>query len=432
MPKNILQDIKPLTRTNNRIPKQESTLDSYPTEPQERNDDHDTSTGYEYKEPHSNHTIWLLAVVSILVLLFALSFLFVRATVTIVPKNEKGTIDDTLLASKDGKTGDILFDTMSVDGQESITVEGVMSKNVMTKASGQVIIYNAYSSSSQKLVVNTRLEAPNGHIYRIVTGVTIPGQRTVSGKVVPGSVEVTAVAAEAGDTYNSGPVDFTIPGFKGSPQYSKIYARSKGSMSGGAQGTVYVVAPDDVKKAQNDLLKVLVDKLLKQVQAQVPKGYILYPDDTIFIQDPNLSSAGQAQTAQVPIEMKGTLYAFLFPEIGLSDAIVKKVISQRDPTETIEVKNLHDLKISIKDIETIDPRDINQITLKLSGSPFVVWGIDQQPIKEALLNKKKSEFNQILSAFPTVDSASLTIRPFWVRTVPKNAKDVKIVVEDPQ
>ena len=43
----------------------------------------------------------------------------------------------------------------------------------------------------------------------------------------PGSVEVGIYGSSAGPEYNSIPIDFKIFGFKNTPKYAKIYARSK-------------------------------------------------------------------------------------------------------------------------------------------------------------------------------------------------------------
>ena len=49
-------------------------------------------------------------------------------------------------------------------------------------------------------------------------------------------------AAGAGEEYNSTPLDFEILVFKGTPKYSKFYARSKGDITGGFKGKSPVVS----------------------------------------------------------------------------------------------------------------------------------------------------------------------------------------------
>jgi len=62
-----------------------------------------------------------------------------------------------------------------------------------------------------------------------------------NGKTVPGSIEVTVYADEPLSKYNIGLTDFTVPGFKGAPQFETFYARSKTPMTGGFTGMEPVV-----------------------------------------------------------------------------------------------------------------------------------------------------------------------------------------------
>src|SRR6185436_19331087 len=104
--------------------------------------------------------------------------------------------------------------------------------------------YNNYSTASQNLDIDTRLEGSNGKIYKTKTKIVIPGMK--DGKT--GSVEVKVYASVAGPEYNSAPLDFKIFGFKGTPKYSKFYGRSKGALSGGAKGKAPALSAEEEDK----------------------------------------------------------------------------------------------------------------------------------------------------------------------------------------
>jgi len=63
-------------------------------------------------------------------------------------------------------------------------------------------------------------------MYRIDSSVIIPGYQKVNGKIIPGSIEATVYADQAGDGYNLKLADltgdFSIPGFKGDPRIAVL------------------------------------------------------------------------------------------------------------------------------------------------------------------------------------------------------------------
>src|SRR5262249_20984903 len=134
--------------------------------------------------------------------------------------------------------GTLSYQMLTVSQSATTTASATGSQQVQKQASGVITISNAYSSAPQTLVATTRFEAPDGKIYRIHTGVTVPGM--TAGK--PGTVSEPAYADVAGVEYNrSGTTTYTIPGFKSDPRFTKITA-SSGSMTGGFTGTQPTVA----------------------------------------------------------------------------------------------------------------------------------------------------------------------------------------------
>ena len=110
------------------------------------------------------YALWLVASVSILFLLFAISYFFLKVTIKINPKIQDIVLNKNLSAIKNGSGDILLFDLMSVSGEEQKTIESTGTKDVSEKAQGTVIIYNAFGPASQLLSIDTRLEGSNGKI----------------------------------------------------------------------------------------------------------------------------------------------------------------------------------------------------------------------------------------------------------------------------
>src|SRR3989344_1617125 len=231
MSRNLLQD---MVRVKNSVsPRERSVRDVSPNEDREKEKEKIPSQTKENNKK-SKFRIYFVALFSVVFLLFALSFLFSKAKITIVPKTEEMSLNENLSAVKGGNAAlGLSFDLVVISGEESKTVPGGEEKDVAIPAQGTVLIYNSYSASVQNLDIDTRLEGSNGKIYKTVKKITVPGRISEN---KPGSVEVGIYGAETGEGYNSAPLDFKIFGFKGTPKYDKFYARSKGEITGGFKG----------------------------------------------------------------------------------------------------------------------------------------------------------------------------------------------------
>ena len=175
-----------------------------------------------------NWFFWILVGVLVLAAFagILLSTLFAGVTVSVTPKSAVVTPPATMVAQVNAPVGVLPYQVVSASRTASTTVKASGSTQVSKSASGVITIYNNYSTSPQALVATTRFAAPNGNIYRIKKDVTVPGAtKAADGTLTPGTVTATVYADAPGATYNLGQTQFTIPGFKGSPQYTKFYAK---------------------------------------------------------------------------------------------------------------------------------------------------------------------------------------------------------------
>lgn len=375
----------------------------------------------------SKYRIFFIAFIAVLFLLFALSFLFSGAKVTIVPKVKDIQLNDNITANKDFNASGLSFDLVVISGEEGKSIQGGEVKDTSIKATGIVLVYNS-SSASQNLDIDTRLEASNGKIYKTNKKITVPGM-TKDGKI--GSVEVGIYASEGGEAYNSGPLDFKILGFKGTAKYTKFYARSKGDISGGFKGKSPVVSSLDKISAVNELKATLEARLSRKVTDQIPSGFILYKDATfVSINDKDITYTPDADN-KVLVKVKGNLYGFIFDQNKLSQKIAQDVVDKY-AGESIYIPNIKDLDFALVDKASISFADVKSINFTLTGIPKIIWKVDEAKFVDDVLGKKKTEFNQILAKYGSIDSAELVLRPFWKSSFPEKSKSIKIVVNYPK
>ena len=440
MPKYFLQDMVKIKRVNHetQIPQEKVRLETaLPVKNPARNATPNVARPHDSLERVGQaggqasgirYTLWFVAIISIMFFLFALSYLFLNAVVTVNPKMQDLTLNENLSANKG--TGVLPFDLVVLSGEEEKTVAATEEKDVSEKAKGIVLIYNTFSSASQRLSVDTRLEGSNGKIYKTEKQIIVPGMKGNT----PGSIEVGIYGTEAGEEYNSGPLDFSIFGFKGTSKYSKFYARSKGKIVGGFKGKASIISDTEKLATINDLKTTLKEKLFKKAVDQIPSGFILFKDAVYLdIDDKNIDLTS-SKDSMLPIVLEGTLYGLLFDEQKLSKKIAENSINQYDGSD-LYMTNIRDLTFSLispANKDNISFADVNQISFNLSGATKIVWKLDESKLIADLFGKSKKDFKQILLQYPNIDSANLSISPFWRRSLPDKIKDIKVIVNYPK
>src|SRR3990172_5223892 len=370
------------------------------------------------------YSIWLVAGISLVFLFFSIFFLFSEAFITINPKVKDVTFKQNLSANETPAEGNLSFDVVVLSGVESKTVEGGEMKNVSVAARGTVLIYNNYSSATQRLDINTRLEGSNGKLYQTEKAVVVPGLNGTT----PGSVEVGIYAAEAGEAYNSPPLDFQIFGFKGMPKYNKFYARSKGEITGGFIGKQSVITEAKKSIIQNEMKETLKVKLAKKAADLVPAGFVMFKDAVIL----NVDSVNfeTLEGGQLQVNLKGTFSGIIFNESELIKKIIKSGIPDYDNSD-VYISNFQDLNFVLLDTKG-NSSSPSSVDFNLSGKPKVVWRVDTDRLVAEVVGKSKKDFYQILAQYPNVESANVLLRPFWKRGFPGDKSDIKVTVNYPQ
>lgn len=421
MARNQFQDIKKtdIKKDNNFSKKYVST--NFP-----RNDESIVKTTEEVSKNSPKYTLWVVALISVVFLFFALSFLFSSATVTIIPKIKSISLNQNISAVKETNVENLSFDLITLSDVESTTIQSGEEKDFKESAKGKVLLYNKYSQVPQQLLIDTRLEGSNGKIYKTKTKVTIPGMNKDG---TPGKISVDIYALEPGVEYNSLPIDFKIFGFKGTNKYSKFYGRSVGEISGGLVGKSRQVTEEQKVAAEKELKALLEAKLFSKAISQIPEGFILFKDATLLsIDESNLSKTGE--DGSVTLEIKGTLNGFIFNNDKLTKLIIQYLIPDYEGND-VYISNIKDLTISISKKDEVVASEATKIDFNIYGVPKLVYKIDAENLAVSLVNKNKKDFNQILLKYPNIDSANLSIKPIWRSSFPEKIKNIKVIINYP-
>jgi hypothetical protein len=379
----------------------------------------------------SSYLLWFVALFSLSFCLFAFSFLFSSALVTITPKTKEVNLNQNLSASSDPSSSGLSFNLVVIEGSESKTIQTTEEREEKRSATGTVLIFNAFNSTPQRLDIDTRLEGSNGKMYKTKTKITVPGK---SKDGTPGSVEVGIYAAEAGEEYNSAPLDFKIFGFKGTEKYSKFYGRSKGEISGGFIGKAPYVSEENKAAVLAVLKTALEEKLIKKATAP---GFVLFKDAIFLKTDEGKIDFDSSKSNQLTAKLSGTLTGILFDEKKLTKKIAESNVEKYDGSDVF-IPNIKDLIFSLTPPQTdssnsnIYFQGVKNISFNLKGPIQIVWKLDIEKFTDELLGRPKKDFYKILAQYPNVTSSKLVLNPSWKTSIPDKSKNIKVIVNYPE
>lgn len=378
---------------------------------------------FEERPKRSRFRIWAGAFGILAVLVLAFSFFFSGAKVVAFPREVKTAVDAEFTAKKSGAENELTYEVMTFEDTVSRTVEATGEEFVEERASGTIIVFNAFTSADQRFVPNTRFETPEGLVFRTRDSIVIPGMtEDESGQEIPGRVEVAVYADQPGDAYNIGLTDFTVPGLEGLRQFDSIFARSKTPMEGGFTGNRVTVNESDLARVRGELREEIRSELLGDAFSEKPEGFLLFEDGVfvVFESLPAVESGGNAE-----IREKATLYGVLFPEGAFARNLAKSVVPGFEDAP-VEILNPADLVFAIPEKESVRPWEGEDIGFTLKGQTHIAWLFDEEVLRQDLAGKAKAALPTVLSGYPSIDQAEVIIRPFWKSSFPEDIENIVV------
>lgn len=392
-------------------------------------DDSDADSNFEEWNKHQKKSYVRATIVLVLfigLVFFLLSTYFGGATISINPVRHDIVLKETKIA-----LNTISHETVTVELNDSDEVSSNGTVKVDRKAVGKVILYNAFNSSTQKLVADTRLETPNGLIYKLKSATSIPGQKTVNGKPVPGSVEVEVEASEAGEKYNQGFRDFKVVAYKGSDRYEGIYGRSKTALSNGFLGTVPNIATKDIASSTSRIkeeINAKADELFRDKAKDKGENYVYIPSTkkVTFKETRNeISKDGKSAT----LKIEATATAVLLDSTTLFAEIIKNQSEQIG--EQIEGDTNFDSTKEI--VYTGDFSKLNisldgETSLQVTGTTSISSAIETVKVTRAVSGLSKEQAIGAIKRLVELETIEIDIKPWWKKKLP-SADKIKIETE---
>jgi hypothetical protein len=385
----------------------------------ERSDEEDTTRDSRGggKSWRKIKTLFFYVFVSsiLLAIYYALTFVFDKATIQVTPNYKDVKIAMTPIQI--GEKGVIPFTIATAEITKTKTLPKTMTTTIDKKASGEIIIYNNYSESPQRLVKFTRFESTGNKIYRIQESVVVPGKKAGA----PGEVVARVLAESDGPSFNLDKDTFTIPGLKGEERYKTMSAKTKTSIVGGMSGSKAVVALTDLNAAKDEVAIKLRESAKSEFSARVWGSKIPVLESlTVVIEDNSKEILrGEADTYSA----KGIASIATVEGSDLS-----KVILTGDVNKSLTYSFLPSKSITFSIENDSSILSSSTLSLLVNGNARILWMTNYETLKNSLVGKTKKEFTLAVTNDKTISSAVVNLFPPWKTSFPARSKS--IVVEE--
>lgn len=356
-------------------------------------------------------------------------FLLPQAAIALTMKKYPAVLSKTVLVAADPASARnasaIVVPAEALTARANLTLPFVAqaTETVSARAKGVLMLYNSYSSAPQKLVASTRFESPDKKIFRLEKAVMVPGAKVEGGRVTPSSVEVAVVADEAGEAYNlPASSGWRIPGFRGKPQYEGFYAEAKEGMKEGFIGARAKPSAEELAAARAKLIEGLTGSLESQFLIILSDRFTALPGSrritlasetvTPDADDPHAFHLfGEAVMEQIVFE-EPTLKAMMVAEAGrrLPDGLAVKEFSYSIGTSTPDFA-------------------AKTLSFPVEGSGVFTEVFDADAFRASVAGKREDELKTAVFAIPGVEAATVSLWPFFVRSVPEEVSKIEIVVQ---
>jgi hypothetical protein len=285
-------------------------------------------------------------------------------------------------------------------------------EEVPAYAHGTVVLHND-SSTDQPLVKTTRLLNKDGVLFRITEGVVVPANSTVS---------VEARADKKGADGNVAAGKYTIPGLNPARQ-EVVYATSDSEMVGGVEKRS-IITLEDLDAAQVDLAseieKELDTKWRQEISGQLD-GVIIKREVLEKRSDTEPGTEAGTFTISTIIRYTGIYYdrarLFSIAEMKLAEHMGNaQVLAGLDKDTTAILYNRHDVTNGTAHFD-----------ITANGTAVLKATADILE-KENLIGLSAAEAEAFLEGQATIKDATVELKPFWIRRIPKLEDHITIEI----
>ena len=369
-----------------------------------------------------NKKISIIVAVFAAFIMLVLTYVFLpTAKVTLLAKAQKTPVNveftlESTVKESDFSQGLVAANQLTVTKDLSAQYTATGKKDVGTKATGSVKISNATSSNPVSLPAGATLTA-SGKTFSLNQAVTVPGA-TVSGGIVPGTINTQITATQNGDSYNLSGATFSVS--SGGPLLT-----ATGSTSDGTTKIAVVVTQADIDKAQKEMIDSASQNAKQDVESKAGSDERFFPE--------TFTSTVSGLTTSAPVDSEssgGTVSAKVkYSELSANNTDLDKLFSEQIKTQIPGSNQLYqsgwkDAKYSAK------PSSSEKAEVKAISNAFYGQAIDTKQVARDLSGKAKKDATDVVTPkYPQVTGVQVESSPALAPNIPFFANRITVEIK---
>jgi hypothetical protein len=366
--------------------------------------------------PKRKALITTVVIIGAILVIASIAKLLPKADIIITTTKIPWEFGDTLTLSKNEGTAQLFHDSRNMT--VAFPASGI--QKIQKYATGKITVYNAYSSEAQPLVRRTRFVTPDGKIFRLTEGITVPPAKVVEGKIIPSSIEAAVIADEPGIAHNVGSISrFSVPGFKGTAKYEGFYGKSTQPMSGGFVGEAAVPTDGDIRGAKDNVAERIKQALEAALLGTLPADFKVVDGASKF--------QITKQSVVTETDASGQFSVFTEAEMDLTAFKETDIIAMLKEKMRIEFGvdyDFKDLQVDYGEAKA----DFSDGSLKIlvTARGQAHQPIDKQALQAQVLGRSENSLRALISSLAGFEDGQVSFWPFWVKDVPARSNRVTI------
>ena len=369
--------------------------------------------------------VWILIVLVLLTGFYFVSNAFSNVTINVITEVATSTRELDIEFNEKGGNNSLPLYYYDTDFNYSNTYEATgIKEGGISKASGEIIVYNEFSKEPQILIATTRFESPDGLIFRTTQRITVPGYSLdENGKIVAGTTTVSVIADGEGEEYNLEPTKFTIPAFKGSSRYDKIYGVSIRKFEGGGSTQVRFITSQDIATARGKIAEYAYEKAKEEITSQMPLDMkLLDQASKIQIDKIEVKAKEGEERSNFEATISGTFSILVFDERD-----IKKYLADKELTPLVS----NDLFSTQYQLTYSNPQisfENRTLSLHLKVNEVIVPNIDVLDFKQSVAGQDIDTLKTEILKLSGIKEVNVSIWPFWLKKLPTNLDRINIKI----
>jgi hypothetical protein len=376
-----------------------------------------------------------VGLVALIVLLVVCVKVLPKATITIDTDRQAVNISPTLTLSTTASSANTTSNTLPAQSQQtqktlSAQVNTTGQQNNGQKASGAVTL-------TLNDCANNSVTIPAGSGVVSGTNITFITQASVTLQSVSigghcqnsqyhsfSSATVNVVAQTAGTNGNvNASMGFTVSGF------SDVTGASNAAFTGGTDSIIQIVAQADVDSATSKLGTVDTNAVKQQLENSL-KAAGEYPIVGSF----TAATPATSQSAQVG-DQATTLTVtqqITYTMLGVKQSDLEQDI-KANVGQQVDVSKQDIVDYGLSSASFSQPSaSTNAMTISLQDTAVVGASLNVTQIAQSVAGKKTADATSTIKSNPGVTNVSVKYSPFWVSSMPGNAKKITVHIDQPK